>query len=378
MKRIFFIFILFAMALQVAFAQRGREVTIYFRNGNVAKGELTKLPNDERYRLQQPNGRIVLFYSNEVKDITYEDGTRPGASAPQQNQQRNPQQNQQAYPQQNQQRNPQQNQQAYPQQNQQRNNNQAVPQQGRQPVREETVDEYSDDYDDEMLYDEDGYEIPTNKKAAKKQATANEQATSEPPMFDITGPRGFIDFGYTTGMGSPQTKASRMEITASYGAQLNPSLFIGIGLGVHLYNDTVYHRFNSDASVLTPNDSSFTKMAIPIFADVRYNFSNGRFVPYVGLKLGYSIGIKTVLSKDTQPTNGVFVNRKETSASGLGFYIAPAFGVKYMMGSSLALNLSIGYTMQLFEYDYLDYTQNLHITKVEPMGGATFKVGVEF
>ncbi|GHT32120.1 hypothetical protein AGMMS49574_15040 [Bacteroidia bacterium] len=231
-----------------------------------------------------------------------------------------------------------------------------------------------------MLYDEDGYEIPTNKKVANKQGTANKQSAPEAPMFDVTGPRGFIDFGYTMGMGSPQTKTSRLEITASYGAQLNPSLFVGIGLGVQLYSDTVYNRFsyNSTTSILIPNDSSFTKMAIPIFADVRYNFSNGRIAPYVGLKLGYSIGFKTVLSQDTQPTNGVFVKRKETSASGLGFYIAPAFGVKYMMGSSLALNLSIGYTMQLFEYDYLDYSQNLHITKVEPMGGVTFKVGVEF
>jgi hypothetical protein len=119
-------------------------------------------------------------------------------------------------------------------------------------------------------------------------------------------------------------------------------------------------------------------MAIPIFADLRYNFSEGQVVPYFGLKLGYSIGLKTVLSKDKQPTDGVFVSRKETSASGLGFYIAPAFGVKYMLGSSMALNLSLGYTMQMFEYDYYDYPNNQHITKGVPLSGVTFKVGVEF
>lgn len=153
--------------------------------------------------------------------------------------------------------------------------------------------------------------------------------------YKARGYKGFVDFGYTAGVGTYGT--GRVELTTSHGFQFNPYLFIGGGTGFQVYHE---------ASVTT----------MPIFADFRANFTKGPVVPFTGLKLGYT----TQLNDD----------------GGLGFYCAPSVGVKFMLTHRMALNLTAGYTVQMvdisFTDDYYNYSGSIN------MGGVSFKLGLEF
>ncbi|MFV0332193.1 MAG: hypothetical protein ACK5KL_20575 [Dysgonomonas sp.] len=146
--------------------------------------------------------------------------------------------------------------------------------------------------------------------------------------YDITGYRGFVDFGYTIGVGD--FDLGRLELLTSHGAQINPYFFIGAGTGVHYY--------------CTDGADEFM---IPFFADFRGSFMTGVVSPVIGLKAGYTFDASD-------------------SFSSLGLYIAPSLGVRYMVSDKTALNFSVGYTHQRFQ----DASVNL--------GGISFKIGVEF
>ncbi|MDR1259255.1 MAG: hypothetical protein LBK65_08280 [Tannerellaceae bacterium] len=375
MKKILFIFIVLAMALQVAFAQRGRIVTIYFHNGSVVKGELSKLPNEEKFRLQTANGSVFLFTSQEVKDVRYEDGTRPGAGNRQQYQQQPPQQQypqqQQTYPpsyQQNQGNQPQQLNRQQQQSGVQSQNSRVIRVDPEEELIEEDVydDEYYDDYD--YALDEDMEETPvrTPRQAVRDNA--------EPNAGFVPGYHGIIDFGYTFGMGDSIHAFSRMEFTITQGYQFSPSLFVGVGTGVHLYSDSV--RLNKIVDGMeVPN--CYLSYVFPVFVDIRYNFSNGKIKPFAALKAGYSIGLSKTES-ETQTEAGRS-KKTEYKAESLGFYVAPSIGVKFMIGRSMAFSLGAGYSMQMYGSEtFKPDNNNVILKKADVMGGVTLKAGLEF
>lgn len=146
--------------------------------------------------------------------------------------------------------------------------------------------------------------------------------------YDITGYRGFVDFGYTIGVGD--FDLGRLELLTSHGVQVNPYFFVGAGTGVHYY--------------CTDGADEFM---VPFFADLRGSFLTGVVSPVIGLKAGYTFDATD-------------------SFSSLGLYIAPSFGVRYMVSRTSALNLSVGYTFQRYE----DFSVDL--------GGISFKLGFEF
>lgn len=152
---------------------------------------------------------------------------------------------------------------------------------------------------------------------------------------------GFVDFGYTFGMGT--NGMSSMEATTSHGYQFSDKLFLGAGAGAHLYSEGV------DNIII-----------IPVFVDARYNISSGKIIPFVGLKAGYSIGLTDAI----------------TAGSTSGLYVAPTVGVKYRMTRRMALNLTLGYTAQYVDYQYsvgakiFDRDGNI--------GGFSIKFGLEF
>lgn len=152
--------------------------------------------------------------------------------------------------------------------------------------------------------------------------------------YDITGYRGFIDLGYTVGIGD--WGIGRLEATTSHGYQFNPYFFLGAGSGVHYYcTDGV------------------DDLVVPIFLDIRGNFTKGAIVPFAGIKAGYSF-IATESFED------------------FGAYLAPAIGVKFMMSEKSAFNLSLGYTFQFAEIYYYGYSSS------ENTGGISIKLGFEF
>lgn len=169
------------------------------------------------------------------------------------------------------------------------------------------------------------YQMNEVEKMTKETSKNTSGTISVFQDSNITGYRGFVDFGYTVGLGD--YGVGRIELTTSHGYQFNPYFFAGIGTGIHYYVQ----------GVNTP--------LIPFFADLRGNFLEGPVVPFIGLKLGYSCSID----------DGFY---------GEGFYAAPSAGVKFMLGNRSAINLSFGYSAQ--KSDGIN------------MGGFSIKAGIEF
>lgn len=147
---------------------------------------------------------------------------------------------------------------------------------------------------------------------------------------ETNGYKGFLELGYTFGTGD--YGEDELEINGTYGYQFNPYFFLGAGTGVHFYFDS-------------------SKVALPIYADLRANFIKSSITPFVGIKIGYS-------PFDLQ-----------------GFYLNPNAGVRFALDSKAlkALNVSMGYSMQKVDIDWGYYG----ISR-ETVGGVNLKVGIEF
>lgn len=180
---------------------------------------------------------------------------------------------------------------------------------------------------------EDVIKITKEPIRSRKQISADLYAGE----YVRRGYKGFVDFGYTFGIGD--YSINRLEITTSHGFQFNPYIFLGGGTGLHYFHES-------------------ESTAMPLFADFRVNFKKGSVVPFAGLKTGYTF----MLSDDVED---------------LGFYCAPSVGVKVMMNHRMALNLSLGYTIQLFDYYYSDY-YNYYFYATENLSGISLKLGLEF
>jgi hypothetical protein len=398
MKKIAYIFLLLSLVMQVAFAQqRSRPVIVEFLDGSVLKGEITRLQNDNRLRLLLPNRTVKLFLPKDVKKITYEDGTflplknipfyqpqgqnRQGSN-PQnrQGQTQNPQNRQGAAPQNRQQG---QNQQS-PQNRQGNNQQQGQNRQGTAPQnrqqnpqnRQGTTPQpnkpqpktNNQPANDDLLSSEEGTDItltPADKKQVPAEAV-QEQTFKPHGVF-------MMDAGYTVGMGDTINKASRIEFSLGYGMQLTPNISVGLGAGLHLYSDTIYGAYRN-SSAASHYDSVYMKMSIPIFVDAKYSFVDGNIAPYIGLRLGYSIGMVTTVTKFDK-VNGNTTERwkrEELAPAALGFYISPSVGVKIAAGPSAKVTLALGYTMQMRSYEISASPQS------GTLSGITVKAGLEF
>jgi hypothetical protein len=416
MKRALFILVIFITTLQIGFAQGGRVVTVYFHNGSIIKGEISKLPNEERFRIKTPNGSIVLFTSSEVKDVLYEDGTRPGANAStqryaqQQPQPRQPQPQYQTVSPRVSQLMHQPTQPAQPaqpqapagkeaaQQSQSHPDNRQTPpaevQSRWQSEEEAASEEEYGEFDDEEYIDEESDDVPVDdKKAVSDKAPAPAPAPSQSAvaMGFMPGYHGYIDFGHTMGMGDSIHAFNRMELSITQGYQFTPSLFAGLGAGVHLYSDSVpLNRIDADGIVSHPTFSYI----FPVFVDLRYSLNlpkMQRVKPFAALKAGYGIGLVRTFSTSKNEANEE-ISKTLYEAQPLGFYVAPAIGVKYMITRSIAINAGVGYSMQFYDDESIktvepggepDPTPTTEaggtvIKKMDFLGGLTMKVGLEF
>lgn len=129
------------------------------------------------------------------------------------------------------------------------------------------------------------------------------------------GCRWFVEIAETIGA------CYRAEVSGVYGYQICPKLFVGGGVGFHIY----------------PDEEAYE---VPLFADVRYDFINRRATPFVDVRGGYTVGTYS------------------------GAYLSPTAGVRIRLGSWGAVNIGLGYTMQMIEA----YNED----------GLTLRVGFEF
>lgn len=127
--------------------------------------------------------------------------------------------------------------------------------------------------------------------------------------------RGFVDFNVSPGNDGVYYEMNTLGfgITTSQGYQINPYVYVGAGLGVQYCN---FDNFESSVSV-------------PIFANLRANFTRGMISPFFDAKIGYS-------TVDLE-----------------GLFLSPSFGVRFGLRNNMGINLQVGYTLQ--GYDYVDY-----------------------
>ncbi len=321
--------------MQWSYAQRASETTVHLRNGSIVKGKLTYLDSD-RMQIETPNGSTILFTEKAVKKMVRDNQTsttRSRSTSSSKNQYRDDD----------------------------RFSNTTV-------VLDDDTDYYyyNDDLDEEYREEDqsrESYDNRDNRRSTYRYSQYdNRNATKKKPQDDITGYRGFVDIGYTFATGDDSR--GRFELTTSHGYQMNPYFFIGAGTGFHYYKPWKYTESSSGISVSLKE----TLTAIPIFADFRANFTeNGPIIPFASIKMGYSIGIAKAKASVEANIGGYDLDESESEShtEGLGFYLAPSIGAKYMISPSFAINLSLGYTGQ-FDKD----SNNA--------GGISIKAGIEF
>ena len=145
------------------------------------------------------------------------------------------------------------------------------------------------------------------------------------------GYRGFVDVGYTIGVGT--FNVGRMEVLTSHGYQICPYFFAGAGVGLNYY---------PDAEAVT----------VPIFADLRADILNNWITPFVDFKVGYTVVDVT------------------------GFYMSPSIGCRMGFGNNFGMHISVGYTMQKESWEYRGYYG--YSSGTINYGGVSLRVGVEF
>lgn len=177
------------------------------------------------------------------------------------------------------------------------------------------------------------YSMSEVVKITKEKPVKSKQIS--PFNQEKIGYRGFVDFGYTQGLGD--SGVNRIELSTSHGRQFNPYFFTGVGIGLHYY---LRERNMWQDEDKVPY--------FPLFIDLRGNLMNGPIIPFIGLKGGYSFKID------------------DDSFLGSGLYAAPFVGVKYGLSESFAMNLSLGYSFQQ------DTDDDANIS------GISIKLGLEF
>jgi small nuclear ribonucleoprotein (snRNP)-like protein len=299
-------------------------VTVYLRNGSIITGQLTELQEGGEMKIETPNRSIVYFTERTLKEVVSSDNPatpRPRTTVPDQ---------------------------------------QTVLPGRRTTPRTQTT--------------------PRNPYAVKETQDAR---LLDEPLPVISGYKGFLDAGYTMKMGD--LSSSRIEVSTSHGYQINSSLFVGLGFGANLYSDGFYKNSTyTNDSIGGPKDvmakaadSLNISATLPIFVDIRYNFiPEGQIIPFVGLKAGYSMGLaSTKLYEESQEEKRM---KTETKVASVGFYVSPFIGAKYVISQTFALNLSLGYTMQMFDLSYRDTKNNVTNTYKKNNGGISIKIGIEF
>lgn len=173
------------------------------------------------------------------------------------------------------------------------------------------------------------------------------------------GYRGFVDVEYYLTIDA--RSKSRFGFSTSHGYQVLPYLYVGAGVGMQFITDML------DPSEGVWSYKRKTFMPIPVFADVRMDLLKNKISPYLDVRAGKVFGDKA-----------------------FGLMFNPSVGCRYELNKNIALNLSLGYSLQSTDlYPILDEYTILHKDGVasnntsaywenNPYHSLSIKVGVEF
>ena len=166
------------------------------------------------------------------------------------------------------------------------------------------------------------------------------------------GYHGFVDLGYSVGVGD--YTFDRFEQSSSHGFQFNPYFFLGGGLGFQFMQK--YEPPDMDITL----DSRDFMVDIPIYAETRITFINGKISPFISGRGGYYL-----------THNG-------------GTYLNASIGCRFAIGINQAINVLIGYSSEKLEFDTferfnssssMDYSTEKRKLSTE---GISIRVGYEF
>jgi hypothetical protein len=146
------------------------------------------------------------------------------------------------------------------------------------------------------------------------------------------GYKGFVDFGYTLGVGD--YSADRAEAYTTHGCQINNVIFVGVGAGVNYYYD---------------NDNA---IGVPVYANARFTFLNKRITPFADTRVGYSL-------VDVE-----------------GIYGSQAIGCRFRLGDRTAFNVSVAYTLLNLQTEFSSGDFRMKEDKIS--NAVTFRLGFEF
>ncbi len=155
-----------------------------------------------------------------------------------------------------------------------------------------------------------------------------------------TGYHGFVDMGYTVGVGDWGEGNGRLQVTTTHGYQFNPYFFLGGGMGFSYFDNTEV-------------------LGIPMYAAVVGNFKPGKITPFVSMRLGYT----------------VITDSYVDGGSDGGIYCNPSIGVRFATKSRVGVSFAIGYEVQKDNLYDLNYGEKVGTANV---GGVSFKVGIDF
>ena len=144
--------------------------------------------------------------------------------------------------------------------------------------------------------------------------------------YDTARFRGFIDVGYSLGVGEPRNDFWLIE--TSFGYAITPRAYIGAGIGLHSFKPILKsYPQRTDKAQPEPNDPNWRYPFIPIYAEGRYSFNNeSHNTPWVSLKVG-----------------ATFINHK-------GFYTSPSLGYHFKSNQFFSFNVGVGYALHTAHY----------------------------
>jgi len=133
-------------------------------------------------------------------------------------------------------------------------------------------------------------------------------------------------------------KADRLKLDIINGFQINPYFSLGIGVGARYY-------------------SAQQALLVPIFLDIRTNFTNKPLSPYLAVGVGYSI----VASNDFKD---------------VGLMLNPSAGISIRISDKSAMNVGLGYELQNLRNVQLDIYHRW--SKTVQASAITLNVGLAF
>ena len=136
------------------------------------------------------------------------------------------------------------------------------------------------------------------------------------------GYHGFVDLGYTLGIGD--YKFGRFEINSTHGYQFNPYFFVGGGLGVHFMSE--YNTPDMNIAL----DYRKNQVDVPVYGDVRWTIINHKATPFIDGKIGY------------------YVTHRG------GIYASISIGCRISIYNTQGINFSIGYSYENLEFESFD------------------------